>query len=94
MQFANFSPAYDITYAYNPDGMWTGAHQMTVNGKRRDIFRPDLLATAGNMGIKKADAEQIISEIQACMEKWMNYAEIAEIRESIAEKIQRAFITF
>ena len=86
------SPAYDMTYAYNPDGMWTGTHQMTVNGKRADISRQDLLVSAGNMGIKKAEAEQIISEIQACLEKWMNYAETAAIREATAEKIQRVFI--
>lgn len=86
------SPAYDMTYAYNPDGMWTGTHQMTVNGKRSDITRQDLLASAGSMGIKKAEAEQIISEVQACLEKWMNYAETAVIREATAEKIQKVFI--
>ena len=25
------SPAYDIGYAYNPDGVWTSAHQMSIN---------------------------------------------------------------
>lgn len=27
------SPAYDMGYAYNPDGQWTSAHQMSINGK-------------------------------------------------------------
>jgi serine/threonine-protein kinase HipA len=27
------SPAFDMTYAYNPDGDWTNSHQMSVNGK-------------------------------------------------------------
>ena len=26
------SPAYDMGYAYNPDGQWTSAHQMSING--------------------------------------------------------------
>ena len=88
----HLSPAYDMTYAYNPDGMWTGTHQMTVNGKRTAITRQDLLASAGNMGVKKAEAEQTISEVQASMEKWMNYAGTAAVRETTAVNIQRVFI--
>ena len=88
----HLSPAYDMTYAYNPDGMWTGTHQMTINGKRTDISRHDLLASGGNMGVKKAEAERIISEVQASMKKWMNYAETATLRETTAERIQKAFI--
>ncbi|MDE5694457.1 MAG: type II toxin-antitoxin system HipA family toxin, partial [Alistipes sp.] len=33
------SPAYDIGYAYNPNGGWTAAHQMSVNGKFDGISR-------------------------------------------------------
>lgn len=29
--------AYDMTYAYNPNGIWTAQHQMFINGKRQDI---------------------------------------------------------
>lgn len=29
------SPAYDMGYAYNPDGQWTSAHQMSINGTRK-----------------------------------------------------------
>ena len=27
------SPAYDITFSYNPENKWLCAHQMTINGK-------------------------------------------------------------
>ena len=30
----NLSPAFDITYAYDPTGYWTSRHQMSINGKR------------------------------------------------------------
>ena len=30
----SLSPAYDMTYSYNPTGAWTATHQMTMNGKR------------------------------------------------------------
>ena len=42
----SLAPAFDVTYAYNPEGAWTGAHQMSVNGKRRGIADEDLLAAA------------------------------------------------
>ena len=86
------SPAYDVTYAYNPDGMWTGTHQMTVNGKRDNISRNDILISARNMGVKKAEAENIISDVQKSLENWENYAGEAALRESAADKIQRSFI--
>ena len=65
---------------------------MTINGKRDEISRLDLLTSAKNMGIKKAEAERIISEIQRSLMNWMVYAEKASLREATAEAIQRTFI--
>ncbi len=55
------SPAYDMGYAYNPNGGWTATHQMSVNGKFDDITRHDLLAFALQNNIK--DAAVIIDEV-------------------------------
>ena len=55
------SPAYDIGYAYNPNGGWTATHQMSVNGKFDDITRQDMLEFALQNNIK--DAAHIIEEI-------------------------------
>lgn len=85
------APAYDMTYAYNPDGMWTGTHQMSVNGKRDEISIQDLLLSARSMGIKKAEAERIITEIQDSRGNWMKFAEDAAIQEDAADQIQRTF---
>ena len=85
------APAYDMTYAYNPDGMWTGTHQMSVNGKRDDISIQDLLLSARSMGIKKAEAERIITEIQYSRGNWMKFAEDAAIQENAADQIQGTF---
>ena len=89
----SLSPAYDVTYAYNPHGMWTGTHQMTVNGKRDAITMQDLLSTARNMGVKNAEAERIISEVRESQAGWLQFAEKAGLQESTAMKIQKAFIT-
>src|SRR5690606_21451109 len=40
------SPAFDVAYAYNPDGSWTHQHQMSLNNKRDGFQLADLLAFA------------------------------------------------
>lgn len=62
------APAYDVTYAYNPDGIWTGGHQMSVNGKRRDITDDDMLAAAAAAGLAKSLAGEIIEQVRAATE--------------------------
>ncbi len=47
------SPAYDVTYAYNPTGEWTYQHLMGVGGKFRDITRDDLLAVADRFRVPR-----------------------------------------
>ena len=90
----SLSPAYDITYSYNPGGMWTGSHQMCINGKRESIERSDLLACAKSMGIKKSVAEQAIHEVQSSVNNWMTFAETAGVKEEVAKQIAGQFIVF
>jgi serine/threonine-protein kinase HipA len=35
----HLSPAYDVTFAYNPGNIWLKQHQMSINGKRLGITR-------------------------------------------------------
>src|SRR6185437_8322835 len=46
------SPAFDVTYAYNPDGQWTARHQMTINGKTDNFEQEDFRACAETAGLK------------------------------------------
>ena len=66
------SPAYDMGYAYNPDGAWTSAHQMSVNGKFDDISRADLLELAARNNIRSAS--QIIDEVRDTYALWQKIA--------------------
>lgn len=66
------SPAYDVTYAYNPKSYWVSRHQLSVNGKREGITRTDLLALAKEMNIKKA--ELIIDKVIKSVKKWPRFA--------------------
>ncbi len=51
------SPAYDVTYAYNPRGEFTGLHQMTINRKRENITNEDFLALAKRQGLNMSSAK-------------------------------------
>lgn len=87
----SLAPAYDLTYAYNPRGAWTGSHQMTVNGKRDNISRDDCLATARHMSIKTPRARAIMDEVEAAVTRWTDHAEKAGLPEHVATQLQRQF---
>ena len=50
----SLAPAFDMTWAYNPQGPWTSRHQMSINGKRDEFERSDLIAVADTFGITGA----------------------------------------
>lgn len=66
------SPAYDMGYAYNPNGGWTATHQMSINGKFDNITRQDLIECAAKNNIKGAN--EIIDHIKEAASKWENIA--------------------
>lgn len=79
------APAYDICHAYRPDSLWVSQHCLSVNGKRTNIHREDLLHVAKEMHIKKAN--MIISEIQEVVNQWPKYAEQVQVREDLKKAI-------
>ncbi|HQV39063.1 MAG: type II toxin-antitoxin system HipA family toxin [Flavobacteriales bacterium] len=80
------APAYDMTFAYDPKNLWLHQHQMSLNGKRSDITRADLLTVAKEMSIKKADA--IIDEVVAGVKTWRKCAKKAEMDPDQVEAIK------
>ncbi|MFT7612954.1 MAG: serine/threonine-protein kinase HipA [Parvicellaceae bacterium] len=85
----SLSPAYDVTYSYNPDGIWTNMHQMSINGKRDDISFYDLVEVAKRQGISKP--EQIINQVNLSISKWEEFATIAGVEKGQIVKIKKAF---
>ena len=79
------SPAFDLTWSYNPSGRFTRVHQMTVAGKR-DGFTPADIESAGReMGVKKVGG--IIREISDAVSEWPAYAKEAGVSRERAESI-------
>ena len=79
------SPAYDMGYAYNPQGGWTAQHQMSVNGKFDGITRADLLAFASANGIK--DASEVIDQVSETASQWPEIAREVGVPEEMVKKI-------
>lgn len=79
------SPAYDMGYAYNPDGSWTSVHQMSVNGKSDGITRTDLLELAARNNIRSAS--QIIDEVCHACASWYKIARECEVPHAMIEQI-------
>lgn len=73
----SLSPAYDVSWAYNPQGNWTSKHQMSINNKWDEITRADLIATAKNMNIKRP--ELIIEQVIDSVNLWYKFAKEYDI---------------
>lgn len=91
----SLSPAFDVTYSFNPAGDWTAKHQMTMNGKRDDFRLEDFKACARSAAMKRGRAEAIVAEIQNTVSKWRTFAKAADVQDDVRERIQRTLrVTF
>jgi len=84
------APAYDVTYAYQPDGAWTASHQMTVDGKRDNFELADLKAVARAMSLKRNIARVVLEKVQEVVSNWADYAERAGVDAAHRDRIARA----
>ena len=73
------SPAYDMTYAFDPANKWIGAHQLSVNGKRTEIKKEDMIEVAAKMNIKKP--LEIIEQVEDSIGRWNEFAKTAEVKK-------------
>ena len=81
------SPAYDITFSYNPANRWLRAHQMTINGKQTEIGLSDLIEAGNRMEIKERRCKDIINEVRSVVGRFSSFAEQVGIKEKTANYI-------
>lgn len=75
------SPAYDITYAYNPTNKWLSQHQMTMNGKGDNFTLADFYEAGLNMNLSKAKIKAILNDVLEAIDGWEEFAVQAKIPE-------------
>lgn len=68
------SPAYDVSFAYNPNGMWTSSHQMTINGKRKNFTELDFETCAKLGNLSNREKKNAITDVKAAISKWKSIA--------------------
>jgi len=85
----SLSPAFDVTYSYNPSGTWTANHQMTMNNKRDNFELADFNACAKTAAMKRGRAAAIVQQVQETVSRWQTFAEQAGVPQAWQQKIER-----
>lgn len=86
----SLAPAFDICHAYRPESNWVSQHALSINGKRSNITRDDLLAVAKNMNIKKATA--ILNQIKETVASWKNFAAETKVAPKLRDAIGQTLV--
>lgn len=71
------APAYDLTHAHNPKGVWNYQHLMGVNGKFTGITRDDFMYIADLFAI--GTASKALREVQDAVSAWPEFARAANL---------------
>ena len=83
------APAFDVNYSYQPDGLWTASHQMTVNGKQDSFNLTDLKECARMAGMKQGQYRIILEQVQDVVSKWKDYADEAGVLTRQRDRVQK-----
>lgn len=84
------APAYDICHAYRPGSEWVSRHALSINGKRDNITREDLIEIGRSIRNKKA--REVIDEIYDKVRKWDFYAAEAGVDKEKRQEIGKTLI--
>lgn len=84
------SPAFDICHAYRPGSEWVSQHNLSINGKRKNITINDLLDIAKQMNVKKAKA--INQQIADVVSNWNAYADKVNVDQTLKLAIEETLL--
>ncbi|MHB0756278.1 type II toxin-antitoxin system HipA family toxin [Polaribacter sp. M15] len=83
----SLAPAYDLCFSFDETNHWVSKQTLSVNGKRLDITKEDLMTIAKDNNIKKG--KQIIEEVNSVVSNWKSFAKKAGVRKDLTHKIQQ-----
>lgn len=86
------APAYDLCHAYRPGSQWVSQHALSINGKRKDITRSDLLTVAAGISMKNKKAAGIIDEINETIQNWKAYADAVDVDPPLRDEIHHTLL--
>ena len=87
----SLSPAFDVVYAYNPDGDWTNEHQMSLAGKTDGFELDDLLAFGKFADLKAGEIRNMIAEIRSAISLWDRFTDLAGLSKRLSARAKAGF---
>ena len=88
----SLAPAYDLTYAYIPNSIWTGKHQMSINGKTENLTKQDIVDCGRHMNISNMKIKNIILRVETSIADWDKFAQQAELPKLIIKEKKKNFV--
>lgn len=86
----SLSPAYDLTFSYNPAGQWTKTHQTAMAGKLDGFAIDDFVACVETAGIDRRRATEILAEVGDSVARWPAFAEASGVPQDQVARIAAA----
>jgi serine/threonine-protein kinase HipA len=84
------APAYDVCHAYRPGSEWVSQHALSINNKRLDITKDDLIVIG--QSIKNKKAASIIEEINNIVSQWKKYANEVNVQSELRDTIAKTLL--
>lgn len=83
------SPAFDVSWSYNPNGRWTAQHQMSLGGKRDGFTLGDLVAAGKAAGLSRRAVNQVVSDVIDSVSHWRKIAQKVGVRRDFIDDIEQ-----
>ena len=81
------SPAFDLTYSYDPTGSWTKVHQLKLNGKQDDFTMQDIIAFGNYCNLSSKKAQEILTSTQTHFSGFDALAKEYDVSDALRETV-------
>ncbi|HEY0256354.1 MAG TPA: HipA domain-containing protein, partial [Candidatus Methylacidiphilales bacterium] len=83
------SPAFDVSYSYQPTGQGTANHQMSLNAKRDDFTREDFRTCANLASLPRGRSDDILEGVREVVARWPQYAKDVGVPSDDVRRIEK-----
>jgi serine/threonine-protein kinase HipA len=81
------APAYDLGFAFDPDGRWTSQHQLSLNGKRAHFSRADVATLDQSARLPQGRALRILDATIEAFSSWIALAKAHDVAQTLAQHV-------
>lgn len=83
------SPAFDMTYSYDPSGKWTRQHQVKFNNKQDNFTRNDIVSFGKYCNLTK---KQSLHILQQTIEAFNDFEKLAK-KYNVPDELKKTILT-